>query len=99
MIPMPPPHDETNKKEIEASSAEVSTVVRSFCHEVNQALQAIAGYAELFSMQLPKEDPRVPWIQGIQAQSDRMVEAVQQLRARLVQEATSEKIGEEKRKI
>ncbi len=44
----------------------------TICHELNQPLQSLTGFAQLLSLQTPEEDPRKEYIDIIQGQVDRM---------------------------
>jgi PAS domain S-box-containing protein len=61
------------------------------CHELNQPLQALSGYAELIAMQTG-EDDRLPYIRQILAQVDRMREITQKLQG-ITQYETADYVG------
>jgi phosphoserine phosphatase RsbU/P len=52
---------------------------RSLCHDLNQPLQAVSGYAELLSMTLPEDAPQRPTLGRIVDSVDRLGGLVEKL--------------------
>ncbi len=52
---------------------------RSLCHDLNQPLQAVSGYAELLTMTLPKDSPQRPTLTRIIDSVDRLGGIVEKL--------------------
>ncbi len=49
------------------------------CHELNQPLQTITGFAQLLALQTPRSDPRAEHVEIINAQVIRMAEITRKL--------------------
>ncbi len=52
---------------------------RRLCHDLNQPLQAISGYAELLTLTIPPDDGSYPKVLKIQESSRRVNELVNEL--------------------
>lgn len=67
----------------------------TICHELNQPLQVIAGYAELLMMKTANDDSCSKMINKIQAQVDRMSEITMKL-MQITRYETQEYVGDTK---
>lgn len=78
-------HDITRRIEGETALRErerlqgVFETAGAVCHEINQPLMAISGYADLLAMKMSDEDPHYAKIVKIQAQVERLRDLTQKL--------------------
>jgi signal transduction histidine kinase len=61
-------HERTEKQRLQG----VVELAGAVCHELNQPIQTISGFAELIMMKASEDDPFITYIHKIKQQTDRM---------------------------